>query len=101
MLATETSSDEELLSLLRQRISKAEGQGGDGVVATTTAAAGGEGVDEAVQTQDARPEWLREKERDNAVVLVYDLIHAEGVSGEVKEGLGALLRESDIRVRGQ
>ena len=89
MLAKETSADGELFSLLRQRLSKV----GDAVVEAAHTS-----NSEAGQERDTKPEWIKEKERDNAVLLVHDLLQAEGVKDEVKEGLAVMLEESGVRV---
>lgn len=90
VLATEVSQDEQVLSLLRNRIKKTE----NALV---------EVKDEAVETtepvQDTRPDWVKEKERDNAILLVHDVLKAEDVSDDVKSTLRGLLKETEIRVR--
>ena len=86
-LATQTCSDEELLSLLRQRIRNSE---------THVAETVGEGAE--AEPQDTRPGWVRDKERDNAVLLVHDLLTADDVDEGVKHVLRSLLEESDIRI---
>lgn len=50
------------------------------------------------QNEDTRPEWVREKERDNAILLIHDLLKAEDVNGDIKARLEALLKETEIRV---
>lgn len=50
------------------------------------------------QVKDSRPEWLKEKERDNAVLLAAELIKAEDVDESVKERFRTVLREREIRI---
>ncbi|KAI5204836.1 hypothetical protein E4T39_03400 [Aureobasidium subglaciale] len=50
------------------------------------------------EVKDARPEWLREKERDNAVLLGAELIKAGDVDEDVKEKFKVALREKEIRI---
>jgi hypothetical protein len=89
VLATQTSNDEELFLLLRQRITKPGESAVDGV---------NQGEVAQAENPDTRPEWVREKERDNALVLVHDLLKADDVDEGVKRGLRGLLEESDIRI---
>ncbi|KAI5277063.1 hypothetical protein E4T47_00105 [Aureobasidium subglaciale] len=77
-VATAFSDDEELFALF---ISRLGGKAGDGE-----------------EVKDERPEWLREKERDNAVLLGAELIKAEDVDGDVKEKFRLALREKEIRI---
>jgi len=86
-LATQTCNDEELLSLLRQRIKISGNE-----IAETV----GEGAE--AEPQDTRPRWVKDKERDNAVLLVHDLLKADDVEEGVKHVLRSLLEESDIRI---
>lgn len=89
VLATEASEDEEVFSLLSRRITKKE----EGVVAIRSQDNG-----TTEQNEDTRPEWVREKERDNAILLIHDLLKAEDVNGDIKARLEALLKETEIRV---
>ena len=50
------------------------------------------------EAKDSRPEWLKEKERDNAVLLAAELIKAEDVEESVKEKFRTALREREIRI---
>jgi len=50
------------------------------------------------QVKDSRPEWLKEKERDNAVLLAAELIKAEDVEESIKEKFRTALREREIRI---
>ncbi|KEQ93599.1 hypothetical protein AUEXF2481DRAFT_6668 [Aureobasidium subglaciale EXF-2481] len=77
-VSTAFSDDEELFALF---ISRLGGKPGDGE-----------------EVKDERPEWLREKERDNAVLLGAELIKAEDVDGDVKEKFKLALREKEIRI---
>lgn len=89
VLATEASEDEEVFSLLSRRITKKE----EGVVAIRNQDNG-----TTKQNEDSRPEWVRDKERENAILLIHDLLKAEDVNGDIKARLEALLKESEIRV---
>ncbi|THZ69978.1 hypothetical protein D6C85_06292 [Aureobasidium pullulans] len=75
------SDDDELFALFTSRLG---GQGGQ--------ATNGE------EAKDARPGWLKEKERDNAVLLSAELIKAGDVDESVKEKFRAALNERDIRI---
>ncbi|KAI4716088.1 hypothetical protein E4T48_07749 [Aureobasidium sp. EXF-10727] len=55
-------------------------------------------VADGEETKDSRPEWLKEKERDNAVLLAAELIKAEDVDENVKEKFRIALREREIRI---
>ncbi|KAK6007338.1 hypothetical protein QM012_006346 [Aureobasidium pullulans] len=55
-------------------------------------------VSDGEQDKDSRPEWLKEKERDNAVLLAAELIKAEDVDENIKEKLGTALRDREIRI---
>ncbi|KAI4745624.1 hypothetical protein E4T50_03998 [Aureobasidium sp. EXF-12298] len=50
------------------------------------------------EVKDSRPEWLKEKERDNAVLLAAELIKAEDVDEGIKEKFRTVLREREIRI---
>jgi hypothetical protein len=50
------------------------------------------------EVKDSRPEWLKEKERDNAVLLAAELIKAENVDENMKEKFRTALREREIRI---
>ena len=89
VLATEVSEDEEVFSLLSRRITKKE----EGVVAIR-----GQDNGTTEQNEDTRPEWVREKERDNTILLTHDLLTAEDVNGDIKARLEALLKGTEIRV---
>lgn len=89
VLATEASEDGEVFSLLSRRITKKE----EGVVAIRSQDNGS-----TEQNEDTRPEWVREKERDNAILLIHDLLKAEDVNRDIKARLEALLKETEIRV---
>lgn len=93
VLATSTSEDGEFISVLRRRLGGTD----EGAVIVGGAAAESNG-DEA-PAEDTRPAWVRDKERDNAVVLVHDVLKSEDVSEQVKDRLRALLGESEIVVR--
>jgi hypothetical protein len=48
--------------------------------------------------KDSRPEWLKEKERDNAVLLAAELIKAGDVDESVKDKFKSALSEREIRI---
>ncbi|KAH0368648.1 hypothetical protein KCU65_g3850, partial [Aureobasidium melanogenum] len=56
-----------------------------------------EGAD-SEQVKDSRPQWLKEKERDNAVLLAAELMKAEDVDESVKEKFSTALRNREIRI---
>ncbi|KAH0009848.1 hypothetical protein KCU78_g10553, partial [Aureobasidium melanogenum] len=75
------SEDENLFTLFNSRLGGEMSEGADGE-----------------QTKDSRPEWLKEKERDNAVLLAAELIKAEDVDESIKEKFRAVLRDREIRI---
>ncbi|KAG9526166.1 hypothetical protein KCV07_g566, partial [Aureobasidium melanogenum] len=75
------SEDENLFTLFNSRLGGQMSEGADGE-----------------QTKDSRPEWLKEKERDNAVLLAAELIKAEDVDESIKEKFRAVLRDREIRL---
>jgi hypothetical protein len=75
------SEDEHLFTLFNSRLGGQMSEGADGE-----------------QTKDSRPEWLKEKERDNAVLLAAELIKAEDVDESIKEKFRAVLRDREIRL---
>lgn len=77
------AEDDELFALFCSRLS--------GGVSQTRPADGAE-------TKDSRPDWLKEKERDNAVLLCAELIKAEDVETSVKEKFRVALNERDIKL---
>lgn len=48
------------------------------------------------EAKDERPQWLKEKQRDNAVLLGVEIVKAEGVDQGVKEKFRRLLKERDV-----
>jgi hypothetical protein len=58
---------------------------------------GGQYVNEG-EVKDSRPEWLKEKERDNAVLLAAELIKTGDVDEGVKDKFRGALREREIRI---
>jgi hypothetical protein len=50
------------------------------------------------EVKDSRPEWLKEKERDNAVLLAAELIKAGDVEESIKDKFRNALREREIRI---
>ncbi|KAH0356252.1 hypothetical protein KCU83_g1149, partial [Aureobasidium melanogenum] len=75
------SEDESLFTLFNSRLGGQMSEGADGG-----------------QTKDSRPEWLKEKERDNAVLLAAELVKAEDVDESIKEKFSTALREREIRI---
>lgn len=93
VLAEATAEDSEIVSLLRQRLTKAKPTEG------ALVSSGGANGDET-HAEDTRPEWVKDKERDNTVLLVHDVLKAGGeVSEDVKDKLRALLKDSEITVK--
>ncbi|KAG9593954.1 hypothetical protein KCU77_g6359, partial [Aureobasidium melanogenum] len=75
------SEDEALFALFNSRLGGQITQGAD---------------DE--HAKDSRPEWLKEKERDNAVLLAAELMKAEDVNESIKEKFSIALRDREIRI---
>ncbi|THY20107.1 hypothetical protein D6D02_02021, partial [Aureobasidium pullulans] len=75
------SDDDELFALFTSRLGGGGGQPTNGE-----------------EAKDSRPEWLKEKERDNAVLLGAELIKAGDVDASVKEKFRTALNERDIRI---
>lgn len=82
IVAEEVDGEDEVLELLRNRIKKGNGDGGV-----------------AGQSEDNRPDWVKDKERDNAVLLMHDICRAENVSEKVRGKVRGLLDEAAIRVQ--
>lgn len=75
------SEDEALFTLFSSRLGGQISEGADGE-----------------QPKDSRPEWLKEKERDNAVLLAAELMKAESVGESVKEKFSTALHNREIRI---
>jgi hypothetical protein len=58
---------------------------------------GGQDVNDG-EVKDSRPEWLKGKERDNAVLLAAELIKAGDVDEGVKDKFRSALSEREIRI---
>ncbi|KAL1301762.1 hypothetical protein AAFC00_005960 [Neodothiora populina] len=82
--------DMEMISLLRQRVMP---KGEEATGAVRESEGDSSGADKA-----NRPSWVEDKERDNTILLIYDILKADEVSEDIKEKLRPLLRESEIRV---
>lgn len=91
ILADTISEDEAMFSLLQDRIVKKSVQG---LVSQK------EETETQAPVGDTRPEWVKEKEKDNAVLLIHDIVKAEGVREEVKGRLKAMLGNIEVRVVG-
>jgi hypothetical protein len=59
---------------------------------------GGDVSSDGDEVKDSRPDWLKEKERDNAVLLAAELIKAGDVEEGIKEKFRDALREREIRI---
>jgi hypothetical protein len=59
---------------------------------------GGKVSADGEEVKDSRPDWLKEKERDNAVLLAAELIKAGDVEESIKEKFRTALREREIRI---
>lgn len=69
-----------------------------GLYCSHLAGGGSAEIDGDGETKDERPQWLKEKQRDNAVLLGVEIIKAEGVDQGVKEKFRSVLKEKDVVV---